>query len=441
MEIKEIEKIKNMKEQEKEDKFSLIKNSENKNGNATHEDKMKDELRDYIMDNRRIVYQRLEGMEPGEERFPENKNQLSIYVKKNKNQTNRKIGTNCVLFKKYVWGTRRNVLILIGTLLGMAITWFGWAFTNNNFYSLKTYIICFISYFLTNYYMLLSFLTEPGIIPRDCPQFSKKNLEEKDNNDKEQNNENSEVVPKIFTERFCVTCNIIRPPGTSHCRECDNCVQNFDHHCYYISNCVGKRNHKYFYLFLFWGTIGSTKMVVLGIFTLYNIFITNRNETVFMYYKKDKKLSIVCASFLGLCLLSTMGGIRNFCCISILFLIGFGILLHLFYKHLYIKKETPPYYNPLILLFYFASIFFFGSVSSTFMGQSYHISSGYTMKQNASIREEMVNIRYYKQGNKIKSEYIRARTFKERIENIFRLIRTDAGESLIVPERDLAENN
>ena len=44
MEIKEIEKIKNMKEQEKEDKFSLIKNSENKNGNATQENKMKDEM-------------------------------------------------------------------------------------------------------------------------------------------------------------------------------------------------------------------------------------------------------------------------------------------------------------------------------------------------------------------------------------------------------------
>ena len=69
MEIKEIQNItKNMKEQEKEDKFSLIKSTENKNEvslkEQKNEDKMKDELRNYIMDNRRIVYQRIEGMEP-----------------------------------------------------------------------------------------------------------------------------------------------------------------------------------------------------------------------------------------------------------------------------------------------------------------------------------------------------------------------------------------
>ena len=92
-------------------------------------------------------------------------------------------------------------------------------------------------------------------------------------------------------------------------------------------------------------------------------------------------------------------------------------------------------------MFYFASLFFFGSVTSTSIGQSFHISSGYTIKQNASIKEEMVNIRYYKPNNKLKSEYIRARTFKERIANIFSLIRTNIDESLIIPERDLIENN
>ena len=168
MELKKIEKItKNMKDQEKE-----VNNS--KNINEVSQNKMKDELRDYIMNNRRLVYQRLEGMELGEESFPKRKYNLSINVKENINQSNKKIGTNVVLFNKYVLGTKRNVMILLLTMLGMAITWFGWAFTNNTFYSFKTYIICFISYFLTNYYMLLSFLIEPGIIPRECPQFTKK---------------------------------------------------------------------------------------------------------------------------------------------------------------------------------------------------------------------------------------------------------------------------
>lgn len=36
------------------------------------------------------------------------------------------------------------------------------------------------------------------------------------------------VIPSIMTERFCNTCNILRPPKTSHCKICDNCILNFD---------------------------------------------------------------------------------------------------------------------------------------------------------------------------------------------------------------------
>ena len=137
MEIKEIQNItKNMKEQEKEDKFSLIKSTENKNEvslkEQKNEDKMKDELRNYIMDNRRIVYQRIEGMEPEDQFSHENQNITSLEVLQNKNNSKINVGTNIILFKKYVLGTKRNLFILLGTMLGMGITWFGWAFTNNN---------------------------------------------------------------------------------------------------------------------------------------------------------------------------------------------------------------------------------------------------------------------------------------------------------------------
>ena len=431
-------KTKKMKEQEKEDKFSLIKNPEINNEIEIAENKNEFNAKLYLND-KRLVYHRLEGMEPGDDLSQDISNGIILKMKEGKNLSNKKIGSNFVLFKRCVLGTKDNIWILLSTMLGMGITWFGWAYTNKNFYSFKTLFICFISYFITNFFMFISFLIEPGIIPREHPKFIKQNFEQ---DEKEENNkdENKEVIPHIFKERYCKTCNIVRPPGTSHCRVCNNCVQNYDHHCYYISNCVGKRNHKYFYLFLFSGTIGSVKMVILGFISLYKLFIINAKETLFIYYKEDKALFIICAVTTIVSIFCAMGGLRNIFCFIFEFLMSFGLFSYLWYKHFYNKNNNINiYYNPLIILFYVGSIYFFIFVFTTFCGQTYYITSGYTIKQTQSIKNEIIDIVNSRAEHKIKTEYTRKKTCKEGIENVIKFLKADSGKSLIEPERDLIE--
>ena len=454
----------------KESESTQIK-SNNESNNKNKNNKMRDDLKSYIMDNRRRVYQRIEGMEPEED--------LSLHnnkIKANKSNSGN-IGNNIILFKKYVIGIKKNIFLFIITIVGISLTWFGWVFTCGNFYSTKLYIICGIAYFLTLFFMILCFFIEPGIIPRKCPEFSKisekntkneneneilknnikENDKEKENNNKEEeeineynnkikdiedkNNKkeanNEEIIPRIFTERKCITCDIIRPPGASHCRICDNCVQGFDHHCYYISNCVGKRNHKMFYLFLFFGSICGIEVSIFNFITIYHVFIAKAHETIFILYKSNKYLFILSVFLMSISLIYSYCGVRDLLCLLFPFLIGLIIFIIMWNKYIYILKNIPYYYNPYILASFFSAISFTLFVFSTFIGQTISICSGYTIKQSRSIRNEIIELSYSDTHNEINQEYLRDKTCKERIYNFIKFLKKGIDKSLIVPERDL----
>lgn len=113
---------------------------------------------------------------------------------------------------------------------------------NDNNSSLAPIIIVTFLYIVSIFSMLRGGLTDPGILPRQKENFfwnpRKQNVWRVNNG-------------HFVNHCFCYTCFLFRPPRTSHCASCDNCVQRFDHHCLWLGTCIGNRNYKFFFLFLF----------------------------------------------------------------------------------------------------------------------------------------------------------------------------------------------
>ena len=102
-------------------------------------------------------------------------------------------------------------------------------------------LIIIIIYLITCILLIVAAFCDPGIILR----FPLKNniIEDK----KERRIFQLGYIKKY---KYCSTCLIMRPSRSTHCGDCNNCVEKFDHHCPWIGACVGKRNYKYFYFFL-----------------------------------------------------------------------------------------------------------------------------------------------------------------------------------------------
>ena len=108
----------------------------------------------------------------------------------------------------------------------------------------------------TMFFFMTSFC-DPGIIPRKeifelfgtVPEpFNSRTLDKYISANSFLSSKEKQKIERSY--KYCTTCRIIRPPRTSHCSYCDNCVEVFDHHCPFIGNCIGKRNYRFFALFL-----------------------------------------------------------------------------------------------------------------------------------------------------------------------------------------------
>jgi len=66
------------------------------------------------------------------------------------------------------------------------------------------------------------------------------------------NNEESKIGEPKEKFRFCDICKIYVniQLKTTHCVDCDICIEGFDHHCPWTSKCIGKGNYITFHIFV-----------------------------------------------------------------------------------------------------------------------------------------------------------------------------------------------
>ena len=204
-------------------------------------------------------------------------------------------------------------------------------------------IIITILYFLISFSLFRGGFTDPGILERQNVYFNFINVSQINYYYTTKRPVVRQVINGyLININYCYTCSLFRPPRTSHCAECDNCVGRFDHHCLWLGNCIGKRNYKFFYFLLLFLNLLALFQIIYGVyFIIYQSVSKNKNDEF------------------DILIIVGMSAVILFDVLFIVFFLGKLFILHTwlifqnltFYEAIKKKWNKPPGINPYNLFF------------------------------------------------------------------------------------------
>ena len=157
-------------------------------------------------------------------------------------------------------------LILIG--FGTALNYQVANEIKSGYYRIACYLFIHIMCLCTVIFLLLTALTDPGIVTIDTMDEMIKKLPELSELGGNEDVDYSDIAAN-YNVPYCDECRIIQPLNRDirHCYDCGVCIEKFDHHCPWMGKCIGKKNMKWFILFNISWMIYTCELLLLVIYT------------------------------------------------------------------------------------------------------------------------------------------------------------------------------
>ncbi|KAJ7271926.1 DHHC palmitoyltransferase-domain-containing protein [Mycena haematopus] len=136
-------------------------------------------------------------------------------------------------------------------------------------------VICAYMALITLSSLLAAATRDPGILPRNLdPDPPYPATSPSDGGMRAPMPRDLKVRADVVRVKYCPTCKTYRPPRSSHCKMCDNCVDACDHHCQWVNNCIGRRNYTIFFVLLLSATLSVILMIITAALHLYYLTLS-----------------------------------------------------------------------------------------------------------------------------------------------------------------------